>query len=105
MYPSVAERERGVSRMAVIARFSKRYFAANPMKRVQRVEDSLAQVWGRAAPNVFPAVSYRISKSYQKERPPNTAFLFVYAALVVPRRDRHKETHNPEMNPQSLITA
>ena len=28
---------------------------ANQMKRVQRVEDSLAQVWGRAAPNGLPA--------------------------------------------------
>ena len=43
--------------MAVIARFGKRYYAANQMRRVQRVEDSLAQVWGRAAPNVFPAES------------------------------------------------
>ena len=33
----------------------KRTHAANQMKRVQRVEDSLAQVWGRAAPNVLPA--------------------------------------------------
>ena len=33
----------------------KRTHAANQMKRVQRVEDSLAQVWGRAAPNGLPA--------------------------------------------------
>ena len=33
----------------------KRAHAANQMKRVQRVEDSLAQVWGRAAPNGLPA--------------------------------------------------
>ena len=33
----------------------KRAHAANQMKRVQRVNDSLAQVWGRAAPNGLPA--------------------------------------------------
>ena len=84
---------------------AKRYSTAPHMKRVQRVNDSLAQVWGRAAPNVLPAVSYRISKPYQKERPPNTAFLFVYAAPIVPRRDRHKKTHKPKVNQTSPITA
>ena len=33
----------------------KRAHAANQMKRVQRANGSLAQVWGRAAPNVLPA--------------------------------------------------
>ena len=42
LYPSVPRRV-------------KRAHAANQMKRVQRVEDSLAQVWGRAAPNGLPA--------------------------------------------------
>ena len=57
MYPSATRRGCDNSGIAVIARFGKRYFVANQMKRVQRVEDSLAQVWGRAAPNVFPAES------------------------------------------------
>ena len=55
MYPGdggVWVRQFGI---AVIAMFDKRYFAANQMKRVQRANGSLAQVWGRAAPNVLPA--------------------------------------------------
>ena len=35
----------------------KAHIAANQMKRVQRVEDSLAKVWGREAPNELPAES------------------------------------------------
>ena len=33
----------------------KRPHITTQMKRVQRVEDSLAQVWGRVAPNGLPA--------------------------------------------------
>ena len=29
----------------------------------------------------------------------------IYAAPIVPRRDRHKETHKPEVNPISTITS
>ena len=35
----------------------KRTHIANQMKRVQRANGSLAQVWGRAAPNGLPAES------------------------------------------------
>ena len=45
--PGCGGRGCGDSRMAVIAKFGKRYFAANPKKRVQRVEDSLAQSGAR----------------------------------------------------------
>ena len=51
------------------------------MKRVQRVEDSLAQVWGRAAPNVLPAesmaklIGLRKSALTPRRRLRNPAFL------------------------------
>ena len=71
-------------KIAVIARFGKRYFAANQKKRVQRGRsaastfDSLAQVWGRpqcgfliSAPNGLPAENMaRLSGSRKDARTP-----------------------------------
>ena len=82
------------------------------MKRVQRVEDSLAQVWGRAAPNGLPAenaakpIWSRKNALPPRRRlrspfPPFSAF----PRPFVLRRDRHKETYTTEVNPQSPITA
>ena len=124
MYPSVAGRKSDSSRIAVIAAFGKsvlypsalrrvkRTHAANQMKRVQRVEDSLAQVWGRAAPNGLPAENTtkpiwsrknalcRAADSVLRSlRSPRSPVTFVL------RRDRHKETHKPEVNQPSSITA
>ena len=110
--PGCCGRGCGDSRMAVIAMFGKRYSAANQMKRVQRVEDSLAQVWGRAAPNGLPAENIaklmrsrknalcRAADSVLRSlRSPRSPVPFVL------RRDRHKETRKPEMNPPSPISA
>ena len=133
------------------------------MKRVQRVNGSLAQVWGRpqcgfhiSAPNVLPAENITGLMCLRKkalcresnEESPESQWLFgavwggrsaastfqpqrsprgkhgkanmiaqkrIYISPLTPfsvsprslvlRRDRHKETHNPEVNPQSPITA
>ena len=99
LYPSVPRRV-------------KRAHAANQMKRVQRVEDSLAQVWGRAAPNGLPAentskpICSRKSALTPRRRlrspsPPFSAF----PRPFVLRRDRHKKTRKPEVNQESRITA
>ena len=90
----------------------KRTHAANQMKRVQRVEDSLAQVWGRAAPNGLPAenaakpIWSRKNALPPRRRlrspfPPFSAF----PRPFVLRRDRRKETLKPEVNSQSPITV
>ena len=90
----------------------KRPHITTQMKRVQRVEDSLAQVWGRAAPNGLPAENTaklmrsrknalcRAADSVLRSlRSPRSPVPFVL------RRDRHKETHKPEVNQPSSITA
>ena len=82
VYPGAAGRGRVGSRIAVIARFGKRYFVANQKKRVQRGRsaastfDSLAQVWGRpqcgfliSAPNGLPAESISKPKVHAKMHP------------------------------------
>ena len=82
----------------------KRTHITTQMKRVQRVEDSLAQVWGRAAPNGLPAEN--ITKPMRSRK--NALCLAADSVPRVPfvlRRDRHKETHKPEMNLPSPITA
>ena len=112
VYPSAAQRECGCSEIAIIAMFGKRYFAANHMKRVQRANGSLAQVWGRAAPNGLPAenaakpIWSRKNALPPRRRlrspfPPFSAF----PRPFVLRRDRHKETYTPEVNQPSSITA
>ena len=73
------------------------------MKRVQRVEDSLAQS-GARSPSVLPAENMAKPIGSRK----NTLALcrrFRFLVLSFPRRDRPKETRNPEMNLQSPITA
>ena len=73
---------------------------------------SLAQVWGRAAPNGLPAENAakpiwsrknalcRAADSVLRSlRSPRSPVPFVL------RRDRHKETHKPEVNQPSSITA
>ena len=150
--------------------YAKRHCAANQKKRVQRANGSLAQVWGRAAPNGLPAESMarpiRLRKDAQAPRtrtnttPPqreesperrqcrfhirlfgavwggrSAASTFSpsvsprgkhskadvltqkrsHAAPPTPfpaslrpfvlRRDRRKETHKPEVNQTSSITA
>ena len=82
----------------------KRTHAANQMKRVQRVEDSLAQVWGRAAPNGLPAENITKPMRSRKNALCRAADSVPRVPFVL-RRDRHKETHKPEVNPQSPITA
>ena len=79
MYPSATRRGCDNSGIAVIARFGKRYFVANQMKRVQRggsaasTFDSLAQVWGRpqcgfhiSAPNGLPAETWQGQEVHAK---------------------------------------
>ena len=81
----------------------KRTHAANQMKRVQRANGSLAQVWG-AQPQRTPrgkhdkanAVTQKRTLSRRRLRSPRPSVL---------RRDRHKETHKPEVNQESRITA
>ena len=84
----------------------KRTHAANQMKRVQRVEDSLAQVWGRAAPNGLPAentskpICSRKSALTPRRRlrspsPPFSAF----PRPFVLRRDRHKKNVQARSEP------
>ena len=91
-------------KIAVIARFGKRYFAANQKKRVQRVEDSLAQVWGRVAPNVLPAENMARLMCLRKSVPTPRRRLRSPRPFVL-RRDRHKETYMSEVNPPSPITV
>ena len=54
MYPGVAARGCGSQGIAIIAMFGKEYFAATPIKRVQRANGSLAQS-GARSPSVLPA--------------------------------------------------
>ena len=99
LYPSVLRRV-------------KRTHITTQMKRVQRANGSLAQVWGRAAPNGLPAenaakpIWSRKNALPPRRRlrspfPPFSAF----PRPFVLRWDRHKETYTPEVNPQSPITA
>ena len=89
------------------------------MKRVQRANGSLEQVWGRGRsaastfrPNGLPAENIaklmrsrknalcRAADSVLRSlRSPRSPVPFVL------RRDRHKETHKPEVNQQSPITT
>ena len=74
------------------------------MKRVQRADGSLAQVWGRAAPNGLPAEN--ITKPMRSRK--NALCRAADSVLCVPsspRRDRHQKMRNPEMNHPSPITA
>ena len=93
-------------------RRAKRTHTATQMKRVQRANGSLAQVWGRAAPNGLPAenaakpIWSRKNALPPRRRlrspfPPFSAF----PRPFVLRRDRHKETRKPEVNQQSPITT
>ena len=93
-------------------RCAKRTHITTQMKRVQRANGSLAQVWGRAAPNGLPAenaakpIWSRKNALPPRRRlrspfPPFSAF----PRPFVLRRDRHKETRNPEVNQPSSITA
>ena len=87
----------------------KRTHAANQMKRVQRVNDSLAQVWGRAAPNGLPAENtakpIRSHKNALCRAADSVLSSPAFPRPFVLRRDRHKETRKPEVNQQSRITA
>ena len=88
----------------------KRTHIANQMKRVQRANGSLAQS-GARSPSVLPAGNMAKPIRSRKNalclaadsvlRPSR---LFVSRPFVL-RRDRHKETHSPEVNQQSRITT
>ena len=89
----------------------KRTHAANQMKRVQRVEDSLAQS-GARNPSVLPAESMAKPICSRKNALCRAAdsvpHLFRSPAFPRPfvlRRDRHKETRKPEMSLPSPITT
>ena len=99
LYPSVLRRV-------------KRTHITTQMKRVQRANGSLAQVWGRAAPNGLPAEN--AAKPIWSRK--NALCRAADSVLRVPsfsafprpfvfRRDRHKETRKPEVNQQSPITT
>ena len=93
-------------------RCAKRTHITTQMKRVQRANGSLAQVWGRAAPNGLPAEN-TTKPIWSRKNALCRAADSVLRSLRSPcspvpfvlRRDRHKETHKPEVNPQSPITA
>ena len=82
----------------------KRTHAANQMKSVQRANGSLAQVWGRAAPNGLPAEN-AAKLIWSRKNALCRAADSVPRVPFVLRRDRHKETRKPEVNLQSPITA
>ena len=84
--------------------------AANHMKRVQRANGSLAQVWGRAAPNGLPAEN--ITKPMRSRKnalcraadsvlrvPPFSASPSFSVGIAI------KKTRKPEVNQESRITA
>ena len=104
VYPSVAGRECGGSRITVIAVLGKKYFAPPQMKRVQRANGSLAQVWGRAAPNVLPAESIAKPIGSRKSVLTPRRRLRSPRSFVL-RRDRPEETHKPKVNLNIPITA
>ena len=81
----------------------KRTRIANQMKRVQRVEDSLAQVWGRAAPNGLPAEN--AAKPIWSRKNALCRAASVPRVPSFPRRDRRQKTRKPEVNQQSPITT
>ena len=106
--PGCGGRGCGDSRMAVIAKFGKRYFAANPKKRVQRVEDSLAQSGARPqcgfhiSPQRIPRGKHGKANTLAQKRTllrrrlrspsPRSLVFFVL------RRERHMKTRKPEVN-------
>ena len=91
----------------------KRTHITTQMKRVQRANGSLAQVWGRPQcgfhiqpPTDSPRKTRQSRYGHTKAHfaAPPTPFSAFPRPFVL-RRDRHKETYTPEVNPQSPITA
>ena len=81
----------------------KRTHAANQMKRVQRANGSLAQVWG-AQPQRTPRGKHdkadMITQRRSHAAPPTP-----FPVPSCSRRDRRQKTRTPEVNQESPITA
>ena len=74
------------------------------VRRVQRVEDSLAQVWGAQPQRTPRGKNFKTNMTTQKGTKAAPPAPSPVLRTPVTRRDRHKKTRKPEVNPQRQIT-